>query len=203
MLFRKQFWAGIVDGSITLTFRRWDRSRVVAGRSYRSPAGILDVSSVTEVDPAAISDAEARAAGFPDAATLVGDLPGDPAHPTFRIAFTVSTRPDPRAELAANDDLAEHDIAEITRRLDRLDAASSHGRWTRETLELIKSRPAVRAPDLAASAGRERDPFKIDVRKLKNLGLTESLPVGYRLSPRGRAYLAAAARADARRRSDD
>ena len=25
--------------------------------------------------------------------------------------------------------------------------------------------------------------------KLKNLGLTESLEVGYRLSPRGRAYL--------------
>jgi hypothetical protein len=34
-------------------------------------------------------------------------------------------------------------------------------------------------------------PFKIDVRKLKNLGLTESLDIGYRLSPRGRAYLAA------------
>ena len=30
--------------------------------------------------------------------------------------------------------------------------------------------------------------FKRDVRKLKELGLTESLPVGYRLSPRGRAY---------------
>jgi hypothetical protein len=28
------------------------------------------------------------------------------------------------------------------------------------------------------------------VRKLKALGLTESLEVGYRLSPRGRAYLA-------------
>jgi hypothetical protein len=27
------------------------------------------------------------------------------------------------------------------------------------------------------------------VRKLKELGLTESLPVGYRLSPRGEAYL--------------
>jgi ribosomal protein S19E (S16A) len=28
------------------------------------------------------------------------------------------------------------------------------------------------------------------VRKLKELGLTESLDVGYRLSPRGRAFLA-------------
>ena len=47
----------------------------------------------------------------------------------------------------------------------------------------------MRAGDLAASAGRERHPFKTDVRKLKELGLTESLEVGYRLSPRGRALL--------------
>ena len=39
------------------------------------------------------------------------------------------------------------------------------------------------------AAGRERHPFKTDVRKLKELGLTESLEVGYRLSPRGRALL--------------
>ena len=31
-------------------------------------------------------------------------------------------------------------------------------------------------------------PFKRNVRKLKELGLTESLEVGYRLSPRGEAY---------------
>ncbi len=33
-------------------------------------------------------------------------------------------------------------------------------------------------------------PFKVDVRKFKEMGLTESLDVGYRLSPRGRAVLA-------------
>lgn len=54
---------------------------------------------------------------------------------------------------------------------------------------LIAERPAVRAGDLAASLGRETQPFKIDVRKLKRLGLTESLAVGHRLSPRGRAVL--------------
>ena len=37
--------------------------------------------------------------------------------------------------------------------------------------------------------GREKPPFKRDVRKLKELGLTESLERGYRLSPRGRAVL--------------
>ena len=52
-------------------------------------------------------------------------------------------------------------------------------------LRLIAERPAVRAGDLAAALGREAQPFKIDVRKLDRLGLTESLDVGYRLSPRG------------------
>jgi hypothetical protein len=44
---------------------------------------------------------------------------------------------------------------------------------------------------LAEAAGQERLAFKTRVRRLKALGLTESLEVGYRLSPRGRAFLAA------------
>ena len=55
--------------------------------------------------------------------------------------------------------------------------------------ELISDQPEIRAADLAAGLGRERVPFKRDVRKLKELGLTESLESGYRLSPRGRALL--------------
>lgn len=31
--------------------------------------------------------------------------------------------------------------------------------------------------------------FKQDVRKLKELGLTESLEIGYRLSPRGKSVI--------------
>jgi DNA-binding IclR family transcriptional regulator len=61
--------------------------------------------------------------------------------------------------------------------------------WTRQVLELIRDRPETLAADLAASLRMEKAPFKRDVRKLKELGLTESLPVGYRLSPRGLAYL--------------
>ena len=56
-------------------------------------------------------------------------------------------------------------------------------------MRAIAAAPGLRAGDLAAGLGRERLPFKADVRKLKALGLTESLEVGYRLSPRGRAYL--------------
>ena len=59
------------------------------------------------------------------------------------------------------------------------------GPWTRQVLALIEANPERRAPDLAASLGRDTLSFKRDVRKLKELGLTESLKIGYRISPRG------------------
>jgi hypothetical protein len=57
------------------------------------------------------------------------------------------------------------------------------------TLALIEQHPHRRAPDLAEIEGRETAPFKIDVRKLKALGLTRSFDVGYEISPRGREFL--------------
>jgi len=199
VLFRKRFWAGIQDGSVTLAFRRWKRSNVVEGRSRRTPVGIVDVLSVREVDAEGISDAEAARAGYETAEKLRRQLGEDDGRPVFRIEFRLSKAPDPRAELAADAELDDETVAEIDARLERLDRASSHGRWTMATLGLIAEQPEVRAEDLAAQVGREKPPFKLDVRKLKNLGLTESLLVGYRLSPRGRSYLRATKRPGAAR----
>lgn len=194
MLFEKRLWPGLADGSITVAYRRWQRPRVIAGRSYRTAGVILDVVSVTEVDAASISEADAVAAGHATVADLIANLRAGPGRQLYRIEFRRSERPDPRAELAARANLDQAAVMEIDRRLDRLDRASSHGPWTRQTLGLIAAHPGRRAGDLAVMVGRERMPFKLDVRKLKNLGLTESLPVGYRLSPRGQAYLDGARR---------
>lgn len=190
MRFTKQFWPGIADGSVTLAFRRWRRPTVVAGRPYRTPGGRVEVRSVNVVDPAQITQEDADRAGYSSAEEIRSQLRGDPAWPVYRVEFRLLREPDPRKVLADTADLTADEIAEIDRRLDRLDRASRHGPWTRQTLQLIAERPATRAPDLAAFVGRETQPFKLDVRKLKNLGLTISLNPGYRLSPRGEAYLA-------------
>ncbi|MCU1427248.1 MAG: hypothetical protein JWL83_1248 [Actinomycetia bacterium] len=180
-----------------MTFRRWRRRQVVAGHRYRTAAGMLEVDAIDVVEPGSITDAEARSSGYPDAATLIHDLRGEESLPVYRIAFHVIHEPDPRAVLANTSDLGDEDVAEIDRRLARLDAASTHGPWTAAVLDVIARRPERRAGDLAIEFGREMQPFKTDVRKLKNLGLTLSLTVGYRLSPRGEAYRARTTRTTA------
>jgi len=189
VLFEQRYGPGIADGSVTLTFRRWLRPQVVAGRRYRTAAGMLEVEAIEPVTPADITDADAVRAGHPSAAALVADLRGSPSTPVYRVRFHAVAGPDRRDVLAATDDLGPADVAELDRRLERLDRASPSGSWTMAVLRVVAERPAVRAADLAASFGRETAPFKLDVRKLKALGLTRSVEVGYRLSPRGEAYL--------------
>jgi hypothetical protein len=189
VLFEQRFWPLIADGSVSVTFRRWRRPQARAGRRQRTPAGLIEIESTEIVDPASISDDDARRSGYASAAALVADLRGHECDPVYRIAFHAVHEPDPRSVLAAAGSLGPGDIAEIDRRLDRIDGASTHGPWARQVLAAIAAHPGLRAPDLAASFGRETLAFKADVRKLKNLGLTLSLKVGYELSPRGEAYL--------------
>ena len=179
---------GVADSSVTLAFRRWRKQDVTPGATFRTPAGVIRVDDVAVIDPAAITDAEAVLAGHRDADAVRRALAGEPTWPTYRVELSWAGA-DPRVALREDTDLRPEDVAAIDARLERLDRASNHGPWTMQTLDLIRRRPQTRAPDLAAEVGRERDPFKIDVRKLKNLGLTISHPVGYELSPRGRAYL--------------
>jgi hypothetical protein len=188
MLFEQRLWAGLADGTVTVTFRRWKRPRARAGGRHTTPAGVLAVDAVAEVDPAAITEDDARAAGFGSLAELRRRLDRHGDGLVYRVDFHHAGA-DPREALRHADELSGDELAGLRARLDRLDRAVRDGPWTVATLRLIGDRPGVRAADLAAVAGRERQPFKTDVRKLKELGLTESLEVGYRLSPRGRALL--------------
>ena len=187
MLFRQQFWAGLADGSVTLAFRRWKRPTVKAGGRLTTPSGVLAIDAVELIDDGDITDVDARRSGFVDRAALLDELAGREGE-LYRIAFHRAGE-DPRIALREQAALTEADVDELARRLARLDRASTHGPWTEAVLQLIAERPGVRAGDLADALGRERLAFKADVRKLKALGLTESLQVGYRLSPRGQAWL--------------
>jgi hypothetical protein len=185
MMIRPAELAAIKAGTVDLAFRRWAKPRVVVGTRMRTAVGLLEVTSVERAGRLTAEDA--RRAGSPSLTALREALAARPEDPVWRIGL-VWAGPDPREALRESiPDAAE--IERINGRLDRLDKASSYGAWTRETLDLIDLHPTVRAPDLAARVGRETADFKKDVRKLKELGLTESLDIGYLLSPRGRAVV--------------
>jgi len=179
---------------VTVLVRRWRRPQATAGHVYRTAAGRIAVDAVTVIDPDALTDADAGGAGYPSADALRAALRGDDRDPVYLLHVRPAEGPDPRTELAENADLTPADVAELDRRLDRLDRHGEAGPWTRSVLAAIQAEPGRRAGDLAEAAGRERLAYKADVRKLKALGLTISLPVGYRLSPRGEAYLRATSR---------
>jgi hypothetical protein len=179
---------GVIGGRIDRAFRRWEQARVKAGGRQRTALGVIGFTSVEVVERDDLTATDAERAGFASLERLLAVLDRRPERPIWRIGLQF-LGPDPRAVLRDTVPGPE-ELDDILRRLERLDAASRHGPWTRDVLALIDARPNVPAVDLAASVGREKMPFKLDVRKLKELGLTESLRPGYRLSARGEIVLA-------------
>jgi hypothetical protein len=178
----------IMAGEIDTVFRRQLRPTVKAGGTLRTALGMLDIVAIDRVAPDDITDDDARRAGFADRDAVLAFL-GEKAEGDD---YRVRVRPggdDPRTVLRESADLDDAALHDLRTRLDRLDARSTHGPWTRAVLRLIAERPHVRAPDLAASLGRDTPSFKDDVRRLKALGLTISHSPGYELSPRGHAAL--------------
>jgi hypothetical protein len=190
VLFSASAWPGLADGSITVTFRTWTRPQAKAGGRYRVAGMLLEATDVREVAVGTLTAADAVAAGELDLPTLLHRLKNpSPASTVWRVGLRY-VGIDDRIERRVDDELTDDDVAALRTRLDRLDR-SAGGPWTRRTLQLIKDCPGVVSTALARHTGQERPAFKLNVRKLKEMGLTESLDVGYRLSPRGEALLRA------------
>ena len=185
MLIRPADLDRIRTGEVDLAFRRWERPRLLVGTRMRTAIGLVEVTSVDEVD--AISDEDATRAGA-SREQLLKLMDRKAPAPIWRVGLRYAGE-DPRVALRNAAELTAEARSDLLARLERLDRASRSGPWTRATLAIIEANPARRAPDLAAELGRETAPFKRDVRKLKELGLTESLEIGYRLSPRGVALM--------------
>lgn len=184
MLLDKKTLEGIAEGRITLAFRRWKRPMVKPGGTQRTPIGVIEFTTVTEVDETEITEDDARRAGAADREALIKRM--RPEGQAYRVEIARAGE-DPRIALREQIPTAQ-EYEDIAKRLARMDKA---GPWTTATLQLIADNPEVRAADLAPELGQERLHFKTNVRKLKELGLTISFEKGYRLSPRGEAYLTA------------
>ena len=174
MLFKRTQLDGIAAGTIDLQFRRWDRPRARAGSKQMTAVGVIRIDDVRIVKR--ITRAEARRAGFDTPDEVVRAL--RPDGDLYRIELHLEG-PDPRVTLR---ETIPDDFTELRAKVERLP-------WGYDYLRAIRDRPEVRADELAASFGLEKRVFKPRVRRLKELGLTISLSPGYRLSPRGEAFL--------------
>ena len=181
MLFTQDALPGLANGTITLTFRTWTRPQAKVGGRYRTGGLLLEVDAVSQIDVDAITNADARRAGHPSAAALRIRL-GEHDGTVYRVEFRCIGADD-RIARRNDSSLDSEKLAKLESRLARM------GDWPRQTLKLIAVHPGVVSAVLARKMKMERPTFKVNVRKLKELGLTESLEVGYRLSPLGEAYL--------------
>lgn len=188
MLFPRPVLDKIVVGEVDLAFRRWRKRGAVPCGTQRTAVGVIAIDTVATVAERDITAAEAHRAGFATRRELLDMLRKKTNGRIYRMNVRYAGA-DGRIELRERADLTPGELAELAQRLSDMDSRSKRAPWTREYLELIAARPAELAADLARIVGRERLPFKADVRRLKELGLTESLEVGYRLSPRGQVVL--------------
>ncbi len=187
MLFRQQFLEDIRDGRVTLAFRRWQRPSVLPNSTQLTAIGELTIDNITPTTEEEISNDDAERAGYQTREALLKELNSRPTGTLYRIELG-ELRADPRIALRETDSLNGDEMEELFKKLKRLDKHAVTP-WTQKALEVLDARPAVRAGDLCGLLGQEKEAFKLNVRKLKNLGLTESLGTGYRLSPRGETVL--------------
>ena len=190
MIFRREILDGIRLGAITLAFRRWRRPTVRGGGTLLTAVGQLVILSVEAIDVRTITPDDAQRAGYDSLPSLIADLDQRSEGDVYRIELG-ALRADPRIALRESPPADGAAVNDLRDRLNRLDARAPDGPWTMRTLEVLRAHPGVRAGDLCRLMGQAKDVFKTNVRKLKALGLTESLPVGYRVSPRGDALLKA------------
>jgi len=189
MLFQRRFHERIRSGEITCTVRIWQSPHVKVGGRYALGGGAIVVDEIRETRLDDITPALARRTGFPSLVDLLKTAKHGYGERVFVIDFhydgKTGARPAPKTGTVSAEELAE-----LVQRLEAMDRRSKIGAWTLATLRAIEARPGVLAAKLARSLGRPRDEFKRDVRKLKTLGLTFSLEIGYRLTPKGEALLA-------------
>jgi hypothetical protein len=187
MLFRMVTLKGIRDGDITVAFRRWKRPSVKTGGTLMTAVGQLEIASVTEVSSESITHEDAHQAGYETLVALLEELAGPEDREIYRVDLGMMG-PDPRIALRQMlPDLEE--TTDLLKRLQSLDIRSADGPWTRQVLVTIEENPGVRSGTLCELLNQDQPKFKRRVRSLKNIGLTESLGTGYRLSPKGKALL--------------
>ena len=183
MLFKREILDQIVQGKITRAFRVWKKPTVKSGGTLLTSVGILEIIEVSIVGKNIVQK-ELEQAGISES-----DLAQQPKREgdLYKIMFRYGGE-DPRIALQKKVISTREEFIHVQNTLKKMDSGK-FGPWTSSFLNLIQRHPETLAQHLADNKGVEKVWFKTQVRRLKKHGLTISLGVGYKLSPRGESYL--------------
>ncbi len=189
MLLKQTVLEAIAAGHVAEVYRNWKRPTVKAGGTLNTAVGQLAILAVDQIDGTKLTAAAAKRAGFATKDELIQSLRTGEDRQLYRVRVELAGE-DPRIALRNSSALSDEEVAELQAAFDRFDKLPvPPGLEPLALLQLIAENEGVRAPDLAESFGVETKWFKSRIRRLKSRGLTESLRIGYRLSPRGQAAL--------------
>lgn len=188
MLFKEKQLKAIKEGRVSLAFRCWTKPTVKKGSLLHTSVGVLTILDIKEVKATAISAKDVQLAGFESKEALLQSLRQNDNGIIYRIRLAFHSE-DPRIGLRSQTEISTGELQALHEKLQRLDAFSKEGAWTIKILKLIKKHPRMRAIELAGKTGFEKDWLKINIRKLKNLGLTISHETGYEIAPLGNYLL--------------
>lgn len=188
MLIKQKQLEGIMSGQISLAFRKWKKLAVKEGSLLKTSVGIVKITDIAEIDLSQISDDDAKKAGFKDLQSLVTEMTKFDDGTVYKIGVIYQSA-DPRIDLREQSQISDEELDLLKDKLLKLDKFSNQGNWTTKVLKAIQENPKLRAVELATKVGKEKEWLKLNVRKLKNLGLTISHEPGYTLSPLGEYVL--------------
>jgi hypothetical protein len=188
MLFKQKQLEGIIAGEISLAFRRWQKPNVLKGSLLKTSIGLVEVTDITSCTLPELSERQATQAGYSSLMALKAELNKRPDDQLYKIKVRYHAA-DPRISLRQHIKLTTTEWEALAVKVARLDAYSKQGTWTFQILKAIQDYPRLKAADLAIKTGKEKEWLKLNIRKLKNLGLTISHEPGYSLSPLGIAFL--------------
>ncbi|SKB86497.1 hypothetical protein [Dyadobacter psychrophilus] len=188
MLIKQKHLEGILSGNITLAFRKWKNLSVKKDSLLKTSIGVVKITDITETDLAQISEEDAKQAGYDHVQALTSELEKTVNGVVYKIQLSYH-QPDPRIDLRQKKQISEEELGELKDKLLKLDKFSNQGKWTTKVLNAIQENPRLPAAELAPKVNKEKEWLKVNIRKLKNLGLTISHEPGYTLSPLGEYVL--------------
>lgn len=187
MLFKQKILTEIKSGKVSLAFRKWKKASVKKGTILKTSVGLIEIVNVTPTTEEKITGKDAINAGFSTKEELLQSFWNNESTGLYKITVRYHSE-DPRVALREQQHLSQEAFISIQKRLERLDLGKQ-GAWTIKVLEAIQQPPRMRAIDLSGITGFEKEWLKINIRKLKNIGLTISHETGYEIAPRGIAYM--------------